>query len=64
MEKQADYLFEVSWEICNKVGGIYTVVKSKAAEIMEYYKENYFAIGPFFPEKVAENSRKKFLQIN
>ena len=59
MEKQADYLFEVSWEICNKVGGIYTVVKSKAAEIMEYYKENYFAIGPFFPEKVAGEFQEK-----
>ena len=21
-----DYLFEVSWEVCNKVGGIHTVV--------------------------------------
>jgi len=59
MEKQADYLFEVSWEICNKVGGIYTVVKSKAAEIMKYYKENYFAIGPFFPEKVAGEFQEK-----
>ena len=59
MEKQADYLFEVSWEVCNKVGGIYTVVKSKAAEIMEYYKENYFAIGPFFPEKVAGEFQEK-----
>jgi len=59
MEKEADYLFEVSWEICNKVGGIYTVVKSKAAEIMKYYKENYFAIGPFFPEKVAGEFQEK-----
>jgi len=59
MEKEADYLFEISWEICNKVGGIYTVVKSKAAEIMEYYKENYFAIGPFFPEKVAGEFQEK-----
>jgi len=59
MEKQADYLFEVSWEICNKVGGIYTVVKSKAAEIMKCYKENYFAIGPFFPEKVAGEFQEK-----
>ena len=27
---QPDYLFEVSWEVCNKVGGIYTVVATKA----------------------------------
>ena len=25
-----DYLFEVSWEVCNKMGGIYTVVATKA----------------------------------
>ena len=25
-----DYLFEVSWEVCNKVGGIYTVISTKA----------------------------------
>ena len=25
-----DYLFEVSWEVCNKIGGIHTVVSTKA----------------------------------
>ena len=25
-----DYLFEVSWEVCNKVGGIYTVIATKS----------------------------------
>ena len=25
-----DYLFEVSWEVCNKVGGIYTGISTKA----------------------------------
>lgn len=53
MKAQADYLFEVSWEVCNKVGGIFTVVSSKAAAMKEYYKENYFLIGPYFPEKAA-----------
>ena len=27
-----DYLFEVSWEVCNKVGGIYTVIATKALQ--------------------------------
>ena len=40
MEKKADILFEVSWEVCNKVGGIYTVVKSKAARMAEAYGSN------------------------
>ena len=29
-----DYLFEVSWEVCNKVGGIYTVISTKALHQM------------------------------
>ena len=53
IKKEADYLFEVSWEVCNKVGGIYTVVSSKAHQMMEYYKENYFLIGPYFSDKAA-----------
>jgi glycogen(starch) synthase len=43
---------EVSWEVCNKVGGIYTVVASKAAEMVKRYGEKYFLIGPYFPAKL------------
>ncbi|MBU1855248.1 MAG: glycogen/starch synthase, partial [Nanoarchaeota archaeon] len=50
MKPKADYLFEASWEVCNKVGGIYTVVKSKAYVMKEHYK-NYFLIGPYFSKK-------------
>ncbi len=39
-------LFEVSWEVCNKVGGIYTVVNTKALEAIEEFGEDYFLIGP------------------
>ncbi|MDP3764872.1 MAG: glycogen/starch synthase [Nanoarchaeota archaeon] len=51
MEKKAGILFEVSWEVCNKVGGIYTVVKSKAAKMVEMYGSDYFMIGPYFASK-------------
>ncbi len=51
--KKADYLFEVSWEVCHQVGGIYTVIKSKASKIQEIYKDNYFLIGPYYPEEAA-----------
>lgn len=54
----ADYLFEVSWEVCNKVGGIYTVVKSKAYIMKEYYK-NYFLVGPYFPKKAMVELNEK-----
>ena len=46
----ADYFFEVSWEVCNKVGGIYTVITSKILPMLKYYS-NYYAIGPYFPGK-------------
>ena len=41
-----DYLFEVSWEVCNKVGGIHTVIATKALTIVEQLKDHYIAIGP------------------
>ena len=53
MEKKADILFEVSWEVCNKVGGIYTVIRSKASRIVEKYKSGYIAVGPYFPNQIV-----------
>src|SRR3989338_1917453 len=49
----ADFLFEASWEVCNKVGGIYTVVKSKARSLVNYYGRNYYLIGPYFVKKAT-----------
>lgn len=51
MDAKADILFEVSWEVCNKVGGIFTVVQSKILPMKEHYGDNYFLIGPYFPNK-------------
>ena len=52
MKAEADVFFEISWEVCNKVGGIYTVVTSKIRPMLNYYKlDSYFCIGPYFPEK-------------
>jgi phosphorylase/glycogen(starch) synthase len=45
-ETRKHFLFEVSWEICNKVGGIYTVIVSKLPEATKVYGENYFLLGP------------------
>ncbi|MGD9978383.1 MAG: alpha-glucan family phosphorylase [Bacteroidales bacterium] len=41
-----DYLFEVSWEVCNKVGGIHTVISTKALSLESELKNNYILIGP------------------
>ena len=43
---QADYLFEVSWEVCNKVGGIYTVVATKALHLSDQMGRRHIFIGP------------------
>ena len=42
------FLFEVSWEVCHKVGGIYTVIRSKLAETIGTFGEDYCLIGPLF----------------
>ena len=47
MEKHIhQHLFEVSWEVCNKVGGIYEVVASKAQHAMRAFDGEYFLLGP------------------
>uniref|UniRef100_A0A3B3DS98 Glycogen [starch] synthase n=1 Tax=Oryzias melastigma TaxID=30732 RepID=A0A3B3DS98_ORYME len=41
-------LFEVAWEVANKVGGIYTVIQSKAKVTVDEWGENYYMMGPYF----------------
>lgn len=41
-----DYVFEVSWEVCNKIGGIYTVVSTKAPVLQQEFGDSYVMIGP------------------
>lgn len=48
-------IFEISWEVCNKVGGINTVLKSKARCVVNKYNENYFMIGPLIENKIKGN---------
>ena len=43
---QPDYLFEVSWEVCNKVGGIYTVIATKALHLKSQLGRRHVFIGP------------------
>ena len=62
-----DYLFEVSWEVCNKVGGIYAVLSTKAATLKASLGDNLVFIGPdiwheqpspFFIEGATHNLTK------
>ena len=41
-----DYLFETSWEVCNKMGGIHTVLSSKAATLYKQLDDRLIFIGP------------------
>lgn len=50
---KADFVFEVSYEVCNKVGGIYAVLKTKAPYMVEQYGDAYFVVG-FYDEKKAK----------
>jgi phosphorylase/glycogen(starch) synthase len=53
--QKPDYIFETSWEICNKIGGIYTVIASKANSVTEKYGDKYITIGPDAWKDVTEN---------
>jgi phosphorylase/glycogen(starch) synthase len=50
-----DYIFETSWEVCNKVGGIYTTIATKAQTLAEEFKDNYILIGPDVWKETHQN---------
>ena len=54
-----DTLFEVSWEVCNKVGGIHTVVATKALTVTKLLGDNYITIGPDFSQ---DNGNSEFVE--
>ena len=41
-----DYIFESSWEVCNKVGGIYTVLSTRAKTLQDAFRDKIIFIGP------------------
>lgn len=45
-KQSADVIFEVSWEVCNKVGGIHTVISSKSIAAMQIWEDKLIMIGP------------------
>ncbi|KAG0424763.1 hypothetical protein HPB47_028029 [Ixodes persulcatus] len=46
-EAENRWVFEISWEVCNKVGGIYTVIRSKAEVTVEELGDQFCLIGPY-----------------
>ena len=53
-----DFVFEVSWEVCNKVGGIHTVISTKALSLQPLFNDQIIYIGPDF--RIAEHREKEF----
>ncbi len=52
-----DWLFEVSWEVCNKIGGIHTVISTKALTVTKTMGDNYITIGS---DLVQEQANPEF----
>jgi glycogen(starch) synthase len=46
-------LFEVAWEVCWQLGGIYTVIRSKAAQMTKIWGDRYYLIGPYNADTAA-----------
>ena len=59
-KKKPDYIFEVSWEVCNKIGGIHTVIATKLKSIQAQYGDNYLFIGPELNKDTQGN--KEFIE--
>ena len=48
-----NYIFQTSWEVCNKIGGIYTVLSTQAKSLHDIHGDNLIYVGPYFG---ADNS--------
>jgi len=55
-----DFIFESSWEVCNKVGGIYTVLSTRAKTLQDKFRDRIIFIGPdFWKEKECPYFREE-----
>ena len=45
-------LVEVAWEVCNQLGGIYTVIRSKAPAMMENWGGRFCMVGPYMSKNI------------
>ncbi|MFT5886836.1 MAG: glycogen(starch) synthase, partial [Arcticibacterium sp.] len=52
-ETKKEVLFELAWEVCNQVGGIYTVLRSKVPAMVEKWGDDYCLIGPYIAQTAS-----------
>jgi len=55
MKNKPDYIFEIGWEVCNKFGGMHTVLSSKAKNLNKSFGDNYIMIGPDIWKEAKKN---------
>lgn len=57
-ENENIFLFEIAWEVCQQLGGIYTVMRSKAPRMKNVWKDHYFLVGPWDESKSPAEFRE------
>jgi hypothetical protein len=58
---EPEYIFESSWEVCNMVGGIYTVLSTRSATLQAKYGDKLIFIGPDIGMEQKIHSLRKYL---
>lgn len=53
--KSKTLLVETAWEVCNQVGGIYTVVRSKIPEMVRHWKKDFILVGPYYRQNIISD---------
>lgn len=53
------FLVECAWEVCNQVGGIYTVIRSKIISQKQQWGDNYLLVGPYLNNQEFEPIEKE-----
>jgi glycogen(starch) synthase len=53
------HLIEIAWEVCNQVGGIYTVIRSKVPAVVEHWTGRYCLVGPYIHKNI--NAELEFM---
>jgi len=51
-DRKSTIVFECAWEVCNQVGGIYTVIRSKTPAMTGLLQDRYVLIGPYVGEEI------------
>ena len=65
IKNSPEFIFESSWEVCNKVGGIYTVLSTRAKTLQDTLEDKVIFIGPDFgKERKIHYSKKTANYLN